>query len=292
MHYNSLIRTSILILISLSTYANEPAYTKPILTQEDTLNLLDNSGKKHGYWVVYGKDVDSTLNYPVDGKVREGRFKHGRKEGIWIFYYKDGKTPKLKGSYSNNRPEGTFTKFWPNGAIKEEGEFANQKFKNQLKRYNDKGILIYEASFNDNGDENGKVKYFYDDGTLQFEYNAENGRPKGEAKRFYPNGDLKEKITYDEYGALLSSEKIERVNPEKNEAKKPSGRKAPVIEDKSTLKLNGYNKVYNSNKELWQDGKFKDGKLWDGQVYIYDEDGLLLKIEVFKEGVYHSDGQL
>jgi antitoxin component YwqK of YwqJK toxin-antitoxin module len=40
------------------------------------------------------------------------------------------------------------------------------------------------------------------------------------------------------------------------------------------------------------EGDFKDGRLFDGRLYIYDEDGLLLKVEVYKDGKYHSDGQL
>ena len=55
---------------------------------------------------------------------------------------------------------------------------------------------------------------------------------------------------------------------------------------------NGYNKVYNSDGEIWQDGDFKEGKLFNGKVYVYDRDGILLKVKVFKNGVYHSDGQL
>jgi hypothetical protein len=40
------------------------------------------------------------------------------------------------------------------------------------------------------------------------------------------------------------------------------------------------------------DGQFKTGKLWDGKLYKYDSDGILLKIEIWKSGAYHSDGQL
>ncbi len=29
-----------------------------------------------------------------------------------------------------------------------------------------------------------------------------------------------------------------------------------------------------------------------GKVYVYDRDGILLKVKVYKNGVYHSDGQL
>jgi antitoxin component YwqK of YwqJK toxin-antitoxin module len=54
----------------------------------------------------------------------------------------------------------------------------------------------------------------------------------------------------------------------------------------------GYNTIYNENDEIWQDGNFKDGQLYDGKVYIYGSNGLLIKIKVFKEGKFHSLGQL
>jgi antitoxin component YwqK of YwqJK toxin-antitoxin module len=55
---------------------------------------------------------------------------------------------------------------------------------------------------------------------------------------------------------------------------------------------NEYNRWYNRNDELWQDGCFKNSRLWDGRVYEYDVDGKLEKIKVFKNGFYHSDEQL
>ena len=55
---------------------------------------------------------------------------------------------------------------------------------------------------------------------------------------------------------------------------------------------NGYNKVYNDNDEIWMDGEFKSGQLYDGKVYDYDKDGILQKVRIYKLGKYHSDGQL
>ena len=75
-----------------------------------------------------------------------------------------------------------------------------------------------------------------------------------------------------------------------------SREQAPVIRQPKTkgtaFKPNGYNKVFNENDEIWQDGEFRNGRLWDGKVYEYDADGILLKVKVFKNGIYHSDGQL
>ena len=139
--------------------------------------------------------------------------------------------------------------------------------------------------------------YYYPNGQIEFEYNSVNGKPVGETTRYYENGDVKELIVYDEYGKLKSSEQkemvtrvvtIENPNASKERAPKP---KNPDTKGVAFLP-NGYNKVYNSNDEIWQDGEFKAGVLFDGRLYEYDSDGILLRVKVFKEGVYHSDGQL
>lgn len=54
--------------------------------------------------------------------------------------------------------------------------------------------------------------------------------------------------------------------------------------------VDGYHKTYNSNKDILMDGEFKNGKLFNGKHYIYDEYGLLEKIEVYKNGKYIGNG--
>jgi antitoxin component YwqK of YwqJK toxin-antitoxin module len=75
-----------------------------------------------------------------------------------------------------------------------------------------------------------------------------------------------------------------------------AGVKAPVLGIPRTrgkeFLPNGYNKCYTINDEIWQDGTFKSGELWDGKVYEYDKDGILIRVKIFKQGVYHSNGQL
>ena len=112
-------------------------------------------------------------------------------------------------------------------------------------------------------------------------------------KRYTENGKVKLVISYDENGKVVSSEEkvietptdiVEEGTGGPNGA---NGNMRGKVFDKD-----GYNKVYNTNEELWLDGKFKKGKLWNGKIYQYDADGILLKIEVWKNGKYHSDGQL
>ncbi len=54
----------------------------------------------------------------------------------------------------------------------------------------------------------------------------------------------------------------------------------------------GYNKLYNVNKQISEDGEFKGGKLLNGKKYIYDKNGLLDKIEIYKSGKYVGDAQI
>lgn len=264
--------------------------------QGGEINVVDKNGRKQGPWVVFGKDAPEK-GYPADGKIEEGPYLDDRKEGVWIKYHNDGETPRLKGEYHNNRPSGAYTKFYPDGKVRETGVFDRNKYSGSLKRYHENGQLEYEATYNENGKEEGTVKYYYPDGQLEYEYNSANGTPVGSAARYYPNGDVKEKITYSAEGSVVSSDTYEPVNPNV-EVKDPgaSSEQAPVTTSPRTkgaaFKPNGYNKIYNDNDEIWQDGEFRNGRLWEGKVYEYDQDGILLKVKVFRNGVYHSDGQL
>jgi antitoxin component YwqK of YwqJK toxin-antitoxin module len=265
-------------------------------SDEGKTNRIDRNGLKQGYWIYYGKDRPET-GIPPTGKIEEGPYEDDRREGVWTKYHNDGMTPRIKGTYVNNRPQGTYTKIHPNGNIKEIGTFERNSYRDSLKRFHENGVLEYEAKFNNEGQENGTVKYYYPNGQLEFEYKSVNGKPVGKATRYYENGDVKELIEYGPDGRVISS--VEKEMVKATVAVKDPGaskEKAPHIQRPRTkgakFQLNGYNKCYNNNDEIWQDGEFRNGELWDGKVYEYDSDGILLKVRVFKKGVYHSDGQL
>lgn len=256
------------------------------------VNYIDNKGRKQGQWIYYDRDIPSK-NYPENGKIKEGNYEDNRKEGLWTMYYIDGETPKTKGNYSNNRPAGSFTKYWPNGKIKETGVLVKNKYQENLKRYNENGTLIYEANYNEDGYKNGIVKYYHDNAQLELVYSSKNGTLTGKAERYWPNGDIKEIIEYNSEGTVVSAEKHKMVSP-KVIVKSTTTNVKQTPKPSSTIgfKTNSYNKLFNANKEIWMEGEFKNGILWNGRLYIYDNDGLLEKVEVYKNGFYHSDGQL
>lgn len=264
--------------------------------QDDKINKKDAQGKKQGRWIYYGKDRPEE-GYPSTGKIEEGPYVDDRKEGMWIKYHNDGVTPRLKGEYVNNRPQGQYVKIYPNGKVKERGTFERNQYQDSLVRYHENGVKEYEANYNADGKEQGSVKYYYANGQLEFEYTANNGKPAGKAVRYYENGDVKEIIYYGADGSVEKSEQKEMVHPqvkvvEPNKSKEAAPKISNPLTKGVKFQPNGYNKVYNDNDEIWQDGTFKNGQLWEGKVYEYDKDGILLKVKIFKNGVYHSDGQL
>ena len=286
-----------LFMLFFMVFTLTPSISYGGYSQDDKINKKDSQGRKQGKWIYFGKDRPQE-GYPADGKIEEGPYVDDRKEGSWTKYHMDGVTPKIKGEYRNNRPEGSFVKYYPNGKPREVGTFVRNLYQVSLLRYHENGKLEYEANYNEGGKEEGKVRYYYPNGQLEFEYTSNNGKPAGKATRYYENGDVKEVIYYDTEGQIAKSEQREMVSPAVT-VKDPgiSKESAPKLNGTPRTKgakfqPNGYNKVYNTNDEIWQDGNFKNGLLWDGKVYEYDKDGILLKVRVFKNGVYHSDGQL
>ena len=259
-------------------------------------NKKDKEGKRTGKWVFTGKDKPNSGVSP-NGKAEEGYFNKGRKEGVWTRYHSDGKTPILKGNYLNNRPEGEYKRFFKTGKVKESGAFGKEHYKGELTRYHSNGQITYSGSYNNDGMESGSIKYYYENGNVELEYIAKNGVIVGELKRYYENGSLREIQTFNTQGQSLetkifkiSEKTIPKVETTSNVIYPPTVKK-PLTKGLKFVP-NGYNKIYNGSDEIWMYGEFKNGQLWDGKVFDYSKDGILLKVRVFKLGKYHSDGQL
>jgi antitoxin component YwqK of YwqJK toxin-antitoxin module len=254
-------------------------------------NKRDANGKRVGKWVFTSEQGSNV-------KVEEGYYVKGRKEGQWVAYYKDGKKVRLRGNYTNNRPEGDYKRFYENNLLKEVGSFGHSKYKGELLRYHENGNLAYKGNYNNEGQESGLIQYFHENGNLALEYTVKNGKISGELKRYHLDGSMKEKIDFDANG---KPSKAQKFAPSNNAITTPvvvdkKDNLPPYVANPKTKGVrfspNGYNKIYNDNEEIWMDGEFKNGRLWDGKVFDYDNDGILLKVRIFKNGKYHSDGQL
>jgi antitoxin component YwqK of YwqJK toxin-antitoxin module len=118
--------------------------------------------------------------------------------------------------------------------------------------------------------------------------------------RYYANGDVKEKMSFAGGKADEGTRKeFKMVNPavditkfETTKAKTATTDEKLTTNDPKKEIKDGYQKLYDDQKRLVQDGEFKGGKLLNGKWYKYDKNGLILKVEIYKNGKYFADGQL
>ncbi len=269
-------------------------------SQNDTLNQM-LEGRRNGYWIMNGQMKKDTAYHPL-AKVEEGRFKNGRKKGVWTKYYPSGKV-KSNINYINGRSYGDFELYFPNGQIEEKGTWQSKVYNGKFIRYFEDGTIAQEKTFNSKGKTEGKVVYYYPNGQAELVFETVNGKGAGEATRSWPNGDIKEKITFNEKGESVTSGTIVRKNPPVEKAEEIISAKQAVDAEgelnigflpsvKGKVLKDGYHKTYNKNKDILMDGAFKSGKLWTGKHYIYDENGLLERIDVYKEGAFSGTGVL
>ncbi len=271
----------------------------PINQNFDTINQ-EMEGKKHGYWIIYAH-MRNVPEYKPDDVIEEGRYKMSRKEGTWKKYFPTGNL-QSEILYKNGKAIGDFKTYYNNkeNTVEEQGYWGGKVYKDKFIRYHSNGVIAQEKNFNAEGKAEGVQKYYYENGQVELEFNSSNGKNVGTATRYWPNGDIKEIIEFDAEGNGKSSGEKAMVNPpvildsEKEEQKVGDGiaAKGDENEAQKTGKgiVDGYHKTYNSNKDILMDGEFKNGKLFNGKHYIYDEYGLLEKIEVYKNGKYIGNG--
>ncbi len=246
-----------------------------VMAQKDTLNQKDEQGLKQGYWIFYGKDIPEK-GYCDSCKVEEGTYLDDRKNGLWTMYYKNDTIPRLTGTFLNGRPEGIYKKFYANGKISEEGHYHIGKQIGLFKTYYQSGCLAHQKYFNENGKEYGTVTHYFDD--------CDQESAVGSIKL--------------EYDAAIGSGIVEQSHCVSNSNKAPeidslcSCGVSCLFKDGKTFHPNGDNRIYKKNGDPWIEGEFKDGRIYNGKVYKYDADGILLKIEIWKNGFYCCEGEL
>ncbi|MBA3662870.1 MAG: toxin-antitoxin system YwqK family antitoxin [Bacteroidetes bacterium] len=266
-------------------------------SNKDTINFTDVGGKKQGKWVLFGKHKPNTCFAPTQ-KAEEGAYKENRKTGVWMEYFCNG-NPKNKITFVNGRPDGYAIVYYENGKVQEEGQWKNNRWVGALKQYYDNGQVQHDFKFNEGGKREGVQTYKYENGQTAIEGSFVNGKESGTIKEFHENGDLKAEKTYNNGNVDVAS--IKTYDPKKEFlSKKDVVENAPKITLKpdekpqdakaGPLVLNGKYTLYDKNKNVSKDGLFKDNRLMEGKAFIYNENGILTRVAIYKNGVYAGDG--
>jgi len=270
---------------------------------QDSINQKDANGKKIGNWQILAGEKN-LIGYPPSEVYEEGNYRSGRKSGIWQKYF-PGHRLKSKITYTNGRIGGKYWIYYENGMIKETGHLSGRTNIDTLQNFDELGNLTMYKIF----DQNGRIisawyegmvpkplmnnyKFFF---KVDTSFNSSGNIDTITA--YYPTGCIAEWIVFDNeqrelrheryknncdptsylrgefVSSYLQNNKVGRIiHP-------PS---PPPIEPPKSFKKEGYNMVYNENKEIYMDGIFKNSRLKDGKVYIYNADGLLETIQIYK----------
>lgn len=202
----------------------------------------------------------------------------GRKQGYWIITGSMKATPGFKadqkieeGKYVDDKKNGEWISYYLNGKIKSKIEFKNNRA-------------------------NGVYSTYYESGCIEEEGIWINNRNVGLYKRYTTRNDSCGILVIDKIIDKHEEKKYVRIvkpeitnNSEIIYNSKDTIRKLP----KSDLTIkDGYNKIFDDQKRISMDGIFKHGTLQTGKHYVYDKNGLLLRIVVYKEGKYVGDAEI
>lgn len=280
----------------------------------DTLNRLDTHGKRTGYWVV-NEDNDAT-SLDSRSKRKEGRYIKGRKYGAWICYYPDGKTPRLIGEYLDNRPGGAYFRFDQKGELTQASTVPRNIVPSQILEAHN-ALFDCRMFFHNREMVAGQVFFAKRAFSTPFAYQfwVEESMHQNQSRNAEVNFAWLSQNYPQLYSTYLSVRtprnvrtenpeiqsvvnKIERiqdsspVNHPRNAAMSAPYVHAPRVAKGTVFQPNGFNKLYTESDEIWIDGLFRNGQLKDGKVFVYDRDGVLLKVRIFKDSQYVSDGGL
>jgi antitoxin component YwqK of YwqJK toxin-antitoxin module len=287
----------LILLIFLFSAVNSSFAQTYELNGQDTINRIDANNLKQGFWIFWGR-MKKLPGYADNAKVEEGNYIDSKKHGLWKKYFPTGSV-ESEVTFQNNRVQGTYVTYYENGKVQEQGTMANGSTVGQFRRFYENGNLHQEWSYNNKGKREGVQKYYFENGKVMIEGEWENGQESGIIKEYYENGDIRAEKNFANGSLDPATTKVfEPKKPiEKKEEVKPAAvDMKPVVVSKDeapnmgSFNGNGYAKLFGKDKQVAKEGTFKNYELIDGKHYIYNNDGILQRIAVYKNGVYVGDG--
>ncbi len=259
------------------------------------INYTDSSGLRQGYWQITG-DISIEEGYRKNQVIEEGEYLNNKREGLWKKYYPTGSL-RSEINYSDNHPYGDYKTYYPEGNIEEEGTWLSNRNIGTFKRYHENGKIAQEFNFNTAGKREGEQTYYYATGVCQMKVELDNGVVHGLYKTFYPDGSPMEEMRMTngviEEGSLVAYKPKKKVKTDVEMPTLPRTETRPNTTDKPNLaefKESGFNTLYNKDKQVTQVGEFQEGRLWNGKWYRYNENGILKRVEVYKNGRFIGYG--
>jgi antitoxin component YwqK of YwqJK toxin-antitoxin module len=287
-------------LHSLLTVALIACSITSFAAASDTLNQTDGAGKRQGWWIITGA-FKKDPKYAPSAKVEEGRYKDSQKTGVWIEYYPNG-AKKSELTFVNNRPNGHAVMYHENGKKSEEGTWVGTRWVGDYTLYYEDGVPRQQFNYNQLGKRDGKQVYYHPNGKVAIEVNVKEGKEEGWKKEYNENGELIQETYFaggniDPAKTKTYEPKKPVTTPEKAPEEKEIKGTAPTVTDNANkpntgqFTGEGYWILY-KNGQISMKGTFKNRKLMEGEERVYDNNGKLMQIKLYKGGKYVGDGPL
>lgn len=188
-------------------------YKKGFIANRERINRLDNEGKKHGTWKYYYEDGTLQLECIYKHGLRNGYYKEYDPEGnllaaykfvdgikqeyvaeltkldVKTEYYPDGNV-KIKATYKDDKPEGVWREYTPEGDIKN----------SYIYKY---GVVVGEGIITEQGEKTGPWKEYFENGVLKAEGLYDHDVKTGPWTFFHRNGVVEQIGTYDSLGRTI-----------------------------------------------------------------------------------------
>jgi len=265
-------------------------------------NLVDDAGKRQGPWKITAAQKKLGSPWLPDQTVEEGSYTNSMKTGIWIEYYQNG-NKKSELTYVNNRPNGPAKMYFENGNLSEEGTWVGTRWTGPYKLYYEDGTPRQQFTYNNLGQRDGAQVYYHPNGKVAIEVTMKAGKEEGVKKEYNTNGELTTETYFN--GGTIDPAKTKTYEPKKPESAEavkapeekdqkgtsPTVTSTEVKPNTGTFNGEGYWILY-KNGQITMKGTFAKKKLIDGEERIYDNNGILIKIKLYKGGKYVGDGPL
>lgn len=272
------------------------------IAQDAGQNKVDETGKRQGYWKINAASKKLGAPWTPLQIVEEGNYTNSMKTGLWIEYYQNG-NKKSELTYVNNRPNGPAKMYFENGNLSEEGTWVGTRWTGPYKLYYEDGHVRQQFVYNNLGQRDGAQMYYHPNGQIAIEVTMKAGKEEGVKKEYNTNGELTSETYFN--GGNIDPAKTKTYEPKKPESadavKAPEEKEqkgtAPTVTstevkpNTGTFNGEGYWILY-KNGQITMKGTFSKKKLVDGEERIYDNNGILVKIKLYKDGKYVGDGPL
>lgn len=160
----------------------------------------------------------------------------------------DGNWVSFSRRISDSAKEGKYVRFSPDSVLMEIAFYHNDTLDGKRILFSEKGDTQIVETY-DKGLFEGPYSAFYENGKMEFYGKYQRNSMEGVWKRYYESGQLMESVTF--------------ANNQEN---------GPFVE-------------YNENGTLKAEGNYKDGDNEDGDLRVYDENGVLIRKMKCKNGM-------